>query len=357
MNLRRALAWFSPLGSVATLVFMTLGPTPALAQGDVAPRALAQKLFDEGRALMQQNRFDQACPMLAESHRLDPMGGTVLNLALCYEKQGKTATAWVTFEEARALARRDGNAKRVDFATRHIANLGPRLSHLEVRVDDSVEGLAVRLDGHPLPPAVWGTEVPVDPGTHRIEASAPGRSPWSQDIVIRADAERMTMAVPALAPASGTETPVAPLRSTPPSQPPRPEQEPAPDPAASPTIDTGSAAASSGTASLGYVLGGVGLVSVGVGSYFGFRALSSWSERNDHCDATGCDPTGLNAGEETNDRATVANVGFGVGLVAIAAGAYLVLSDDGAQPRATSTARIEPEVEPHGAGISLRGFW
>jgi hypothetical protein len=357
MNLRRALAWFSPLGSVATLVIMTLGATPAFAQGDLAPRALAQKLFDEGRALMQQNRFDQACPMLAESHRLDPMGGTVLNLALCYEKQGKTATAWVTFEEARALARRDGNPKRVDFATRHIASLGPRLSHLQVRVDDSVEGLAVRLDGHLLSPTLWGTEVPVDPGTHRIEASAPNRSPWSDEIVIRADAERITVAVPALTRASDPETP-APLRSTPLSQPPRPASEPASEPAATPTIDTSSTAAgSSGTASLGYVLGGVGLVSVGVGSYFGLRALSSWNERNDHCDATGCDPTGLNAGEETSDRATVANVGFGVGLVAIAAGAYLVLSDDGEQPRTTATARIEPEVEAHGAGISLRGSW
>jgi hypothetical protein len=354
MNLRRALAWFSPLGSVATFVFMTSGATPAFAQEDVAPRALAQKLFDEGRALMQQNRFDDACPMLAESHRLDPMGGTVLNLALCYEKQGKTATSWVTFEEARALARRDGNPKRVDFATRHIASLAPRLSHVEVLVDDTVEGLAIRLDGHLLPPAVWGTEVPLDPGTHRIEVSAPRRSSWSQDIVIRKDAERITVAVPTLATVHDPET----AADAPPSTPPTRSSRPDPEPSITPSVDSGSTAAgSSGTASLGYVLGGVGLVSVGVGSYFGLRALASWSERNDHCDATGCDPTGLSAGEATHDRATVANVGFGVGLLAIAAGAYLVLSDNSDQPRTPSTARIEPAIEAHGTGVRLRGSW
>ncbi len=344
MSQLRGLVW-----SASTALIATLGIVPAFAQGELAQRALAQKLFDEGRALMQQNRFDQACPMLAESHRLDPMGGTVLNLALCYEKQGRTATAWVTFEEARALARRDGNAKRIDFATRHIDSLGPRLSHLEVKVEGSTEGLEVRLDGHLLPPTVWETEVPVDPGSHRVEASAPGRSTWSSDVVIRADAERVTIAVPVLTPLHGAEPPPSP------PAPQSPSPQPAPETSASPPLDTKDTASdSSGTASLGYVLGALGVVSVGVGSYFGLRAISSWSERNDHCDAAGCDPIGLRAGEETNDRATVANVGFGLGLVAIAAGAYLVLSEDD-QPR--PRARIEPEVDTHGASVRLRGSW
>src|SRR4051794_10088 len=71
-------------------------------------RVEAEALFVEAKALLQAGEIARACAKLAESERLDPAAGTLLNLADCYEKNGQLASAWVTFREATTASERSG---------------------------------------------------------------------------------------------------------------------------------------------------------------------------------------------------------------------------------------------------------
>src|SRR5688500_12989999 len=95
---------------------------------------IAQSLFDEGRNLLAAGKIKEACVKFAESQRLDPGGGTLLNLALCHEREGKIATASAELEAATAQAIKDGRKDREGIARDHFAALQPRLPKLVVEV-------------------------------------------------------------------------------------------------------------------------------------------------------------------------------------------------------------------------------
>src|SRR5512138_3647032 len=89
--------------------------------------ALAEQLFNEGRELGKANNWAAACPKFEASLRYDPAVGTRLNLATCYEKVNKPASAWGQYREAADVAAKQGDTKRRDFAQKAAAALEPRL--------------------------------------------------------------------------------------------------------------------------------------------------------------------------------------------------------------------------------------
>jgi hypothetical protein len=121
-----------------------------------------------------------------------------------------------------------------------------------------------------------------------------------------------------------------------------------------------SSESSRGSSTLAYVAGGVGLVALGVGAYFGASAISKWDERNAHCDETGCDETGLQAGKDTDTYAYISDVGIGVGIIGLGTAAYLLLSGDspssGQRDRA-SALHVVPKVGKTQAGVSFQTRW
>src|ERR1700721_2873194 len=99
--------------SLGLCLFGNMFASTASAQPSTSDKEMAAQLFEDGRTLLEQGQFAQACPKLEESQSLDPGGGTLLNVALCHEKEGRTATAWVEFVEARGGAKADARPLRV----------------------------------------------------------------------------------------------------------------------------------------------------------------------------------------------------------------------------------------------------
>jgi hypothetical protein len=292
---------------------------------------------------MAAGNYGEACPKLEESQRLDPGGGTLLNLALCHEKQGKLASAWAEFNEALAVARRDGRADRITAAQQHIAALEPKLSQLTVNVTSPIDGEALMLDGEALGRAAWGTPLSLDAGAHELAATAPGRQPWRENVALGLG-EKKTLAVPVLEPAPTATT-----------------EPPADEKKASPAPNEETAPQTHGkNRTLAYVIGGAGIAALGVGTYFGIDTLHKKNQSDDECPTdTTCTPRGVELNNQAHTSAWIANISLGVGVIGVGVATYLLLADHGAPqgPAKSGTLTLDARAVRGGGELGLRGTW
>lgn len=286
-----------------------LSLSPAHAQDLGSRQATAQALFEQGRSLIAEGKTEEACPKFAESQRLDPGVGTQFNLADCYEKIGRFASAYALYIEVAAATRQSGQGEREAVARQRAAKLKPKLSRLTVTLneDAKVEGLEVRRDGIPVGAAQWGVPIPVDPGTHEVTATAPGYQSWSASIEVPPGTAERHLAVPALIEVpeeSRVEDPVAPGSSFDRSR----YRQRRGDFWSSPWNIAGVS------------FGVVGAAGLGVGGYFGYRAVSYEDESEKlGCDGDAC-PTraaldARNDAKDAGDVATLSMIGGGAALL------------------------------------------
>jgi len=310
-------------------------PLEAWAAPSAVDRTMAQSLFDDARRLMSEGNYKAACPKLEESNRLDPSGGTLLNLALCREQEGKLATAWTHFKQALSAAKRDDRADRIQAAEEHLAALEVRVPSITVVVAEPRADQEVWVDGASVGRSAWGTRMSLDPGKHEVSSRAPGTPTWSQSLELD-PGSNVRLEVPPFAAGASDGAPAGP----------KPEDKPH------------EAAASGGSSTLGWVIAGTGVVALGVGSVFGARAISKQNQSEDECPTPKtCSPDGVAYGNQANTAAWVANIGIGLGLVGVATGTYLILTSSkssGAQARSGAPV-LRVGAGPSSARVSLEG--
>lgn len=244
------MSW-SSVAAASLLSLLVALASPAWAEAPVTAtqRAQADALFSEARALMESGRFTEACAKFAESERLDPAGGTVLNLAICEETAGRLASALLAYRESLVFAERERHAKRIAHAQQKIRELESRVAELRLTFGENaaVAGLRVELDGRALSAQMQDGQVslPLDKGTHALRVTAPAHETWTSVFTVSRDGERVVVEVPVLQPT-----------------------EPEPNRSSGPPLGS-------------ILLGASGLAAAGVGGYFYL------SGRADHSDITG----------------------------------------------------------------------
>ena len=150
-----------------------------LAEPSARDRAAAEATFRQATTLMDDGRYAEACEKFAASQDLDPGLGTLLHLADCYDRAGRTASAWALFREVEDRSRRATQADRERIAKERADSLEGKLSKLELRVapKQRVPGLEIKVAGSVIPTASWNTSLPVDPGSTQVEVTATGKKP------------------------------------------------------------------------------------------------------------------------------------------------------------------------------------
>lgn len=305
------------------------GTAAAQAPG-ASKEAAAEALFTEGRSLVAAGRVEEGCKKLEASHALDPGTGTLIHIGDCYEKLGRTASAWARFRDAASRAAREARGDWESIAKTRAAELEPKLARVRV---DAPSGVTVRRDDDEIPTAALGSALPVDPGEHVITAAAPGKKAWTAKVTV-APGATSTVTVPALEDDASSVKPDAP---------------------------TPHAEGGSSLRTVGYAVGAVGLVGLGVGAITGLAAISSNNRSKEVCPTDGvCADEGARSDNESaRTSATLSTIGFVAGGALLAAGVALVVfapsssppSSAAKLPGATARLRASPQA------LWLEGTW
>jgi hypothetical protein len=280
---------------LASLLAAMLAPSSARA---AEPVAAAEQLFQEARVLVAAGDYAAACPKLEASQKLEPAVGTQFNLADCWEHVGRTASAHAMFMQVARIARAAGKFEREKSARERASALEPKLARVRFVVKASAPGLEVFVDDASVAKATWGEAFAIDPGTHRVRATAPDRTPWSASLVAQAS-QTSELTVPQLV-------------------------DPRPPAVSRPVV----AEPPSAQKTLALVAGGVGVAGLLAGGVAGVVALSSRSTAQRECPselyAFRC-PTedGTSAWNSATTAGDVSTVAFVIGGAFVAGAAVL----------------------------------
>jgi len=313
-----------PSAALALVLMSASGP--ARADGD--NKDLATELFAKGNKLLEAGKCDQATigdratceearDNFQKAYEIYPQGlGALRNLAYVERGLGRYASAARRFRELQQKAPNDPNPKRhvwAEYATKELEVIEPLIPHLTVKApDDAPAGLAITVDGKPLPQPAWGTSVEIDPGPHKVHAEGAGVTPFDESVTL-AKKENKTVAV-VFTKAVVTPPPI--------------EQ---PKPAPSRTVPL--------------IVAGAGAVTMIVGLGFGYAAISG---KKDACGSGKlCEPEGL---DDARSYAVTSNVLTGVGAaLLIGGGAWYFLTPNSAQNK------TGVNVVPFAGGAALVG--
>lgn len=318
----------------------------------------AEALFKQGKKLMAEKKYADACPQFEQSMKLDPGIGTQLNIAKCYEEWGRIGHALVAYQAAEKMAK-DANDNRAPKIHELVENLDSQVPRLTIKLpkDSKAEGVKVTLDGEAV--ESLGTARVVDPGPHTIEYTVDDGPKKSKIVPVeRGGDSEVTLDVPKDRVAKGgkgggkgggTKEGEGGGGGT--KEGGGKGEETAAPPGRNMRIG-------------GLVLGGAGVIAIGVSSIMTLSARGQYNDAlNMYCMGMKnmCDPMGLELTHDARSTANTATIVFLVGTAAVGGGVALyLLAPKGAASAKHETGEasaryIVPSVSKDGAGVVFGG--
>jgi hypothetical protein len=320
------------VGSLACAGTLLVGPR-LCAQAENTTEA--DQHFQRAVELMKADNCTEAVPAFLTSHKHDPSAATLVNLATCHARLGRSATAWKTYRQAAELASTERNEALRERALQAMSIIEPTLTKLQI-VSNSSARLSIRVNGEQIH-AYDGRPIPLDPGESVVEAAAPGREPWRKSVSADDLGATIVIEVPDLRP--------VPPPAPPPRTVPLLAEHPS-DAHGERPVDLRLPAA---------VLGGAGIASILVGTVFGVSAKNNYDDSGAFCHANRCTQPGIDLRDRAYDKATASTVTVSLGLVAVAAGVVLwFTSPHAAPPRSRRAAAAAPQVMVSADGFAMR---
>lgn len=313
----------------------------------------AQQLLERARKAFLAGDYAVACPKYEELVRGRPGLGARMGLGDCYRMSGRLASAWEVYEaivadapgvEAAATKPKDRTTaqQRAIEAARRMSEIEPKLAWLVLDIPEETRALSdlrIQRDGITIPKEKWGSRLPVDGGDHVVFVQASNRKNWQKSIHVTTDSGEIKVVIGPLA-KEGAKAAVDGLD---------PES---PDDKAEQKEETSRPGL--GARIAGATIGVLGLGAIGVGSYFGLRAIHARdaSVASGHCDAQSfCDPVGKDMRIEGRTSGNISTALFIGGSIAVGVGIVLLAT----APKKESEKHVELTVGP--GSIGFRGKW
>lgn len=284
--------------------------------GEGEGRARARSLAEKGDAAFAAGRCDQAIPLWTRAEEAFHAPTIQLRIANCHALLGKVVQAErvLTLIANEQLPPDAPDAFRAaqEQALATLPTVRARIATLEVVVDRTSARDEPRVFVDDEPVALGTARVKVDPGRHRVRVEA-GTASWETSVEVK---ERGHARVAAAVREEAAPAPARPQRT------------------------------------VGLILGGVGLATAAVGSYFGVRALGTSGSLKEVCGPHLDDCPADRQGDidQVNRDSKIADIAMATGGVLFLAGAVVMVTEPMPE-REMPTLQIVPV----GLGAGLRG--
>lgn len=199
----------------------------AQAQVSDAERAAARDLFKQGDELQRAGKFPEALDKFQRAEQVIHAPTNVLRIAECQAATGRLVEAAESYRQVTHFTLSPTSPpafqSAIDQAKGELAQVEPRVPKVTVQVTPPpAQGSQPELviDGASVPFALVGEQIPLDPGTHTLQAKAAGYASQTETVSLK-ERDAKTVALK-LEPAQGGGVVVTPppAGGTPPPPPP-----------------------------------------------------------------------------------------------------------------------------------------